>query len=209
MSTNPLQQIQQLQSPARQPKPPKPVVNPHEQLERTDSDNHVKVAAQQIADVPGQIATDVKDNFIAALYGVPASEIAAKRQEAKQEQDSFTKLNYEKLQDAYARNDQDAVARIQNKLQEHAQEKKEHVGGHKAYAAEVDRAIAERKREEQERQKAIEEEEARKRQEEQQAAAANQDMGGGQGKAKGRLGAPRKKASTDTNFEAGQGKNGK
>lgn len=200
-----------LQSPARQQKPPqqKPQQNPHEQLERTDTDNHFKAVGKQIADVPSQLVTDVKDSFVAALYGVTPSELAARRSEAEQKKDSFTKLNFERLQEAYARNDTTAAEQIQKQLAEHQQFKQEHKAAHKAYAAEVDRAIHERKKEEQERQQAIAEEEEQKRREEQQAQASQADMGGGQGKSKAQLGAPRKKASTDTNFEAGQGKNGK
>lgn len=200
-----------LQSPARQQKPPqRPQQNPHEQLERTDTDsNHLKAAAKQVGDVPGQIVSDIKDSFVASLYGITPSELAARRSESEKKQDSFTKLNFERLQEAYARNDSAAAEQIQKQLADHQQFQQEHKAAHKAYASEVEKAIHERKKEEQERQQAIAEEEERKRQEEQQAHAAQADMGGGQGKSKAQLGAPRKKASTDTNFEAGQGKNGK
>ncbi len=186
---------------------PRPAANP---FEREKSENHLVEMGQQIADVPRQIGQEVSDSFVGMLYGMSASEVATKREQAKQK--NFSPLDYSKLEAAQKRNDFAEVARLNQKMQEEAQQRQEHMAAHKAMKAEEERVYQQTKREEEERrrQEELEEQERKRREQEEAAAQAQMDPGAGAGKAKGQLGAARKKASTDeTSFEASKGRTGK
>jgi hypothetical protein len=186
---------------------PRPAPNP---FEREKSENHLVAVGQQIADVPREIGQGVLDSFVGMLYGMSASEVAAKRERAKQK--NFSPLDFSKLEAAQKRNDLDEVARLNQKLQEEAQQRQEHMAQHRAMKAEEERVYLQKKREEEERkrQEEQEEQERKRREQEEAATQAQMDPNAGAGKAKGQLGVARKKASTDnTSFEASKGRVGK
>lgn len=197
----------------KQDKKPK-VVNRFE-TEHTGVLGHLEQAGKEIAAVPKDIAVDFKntavDSFVGALYGVSATEVAQKRE--REQNKNFTPMDWAKLDAAHKRGDMMAVQHINEEMGKKAQQKQEFAARFKQRKSEEERVQHQIKQEKAQREKEEEEEEMRKKQEEEQRKQqeAQQMAGAGAGKTKGRLGAPRKKASTDvgTNFEAGQGKTGK
>lgn len=174
--------------------------------------DEAKAAGQQMINTPGEIAQAAADNMWAAILGTDVKNpVQLRGAEKMPEQDSFTRLNMDKLNAAYARQDMAAAERINERLQDHQQEKAENSARHKEYAAVVERAIQELKMEDEERKKKeLEEEQMKKQQEEEEKARQQASIGdAGAGKSKARMGQARKKASTDTNFESSAGKTGK
>ncbi|MCX7996930.1 MAG: hypothetical protein N2691_04240 [Patescibacteria group bacterium] len=175
-------------------------------------------AGKTIAEVPKAIAQESVDMMWSALLGSsavnplekPREDPSKAEQREKDNRDSFTRLNLEKLNAAYARNDQRAAQQIRERLEEHQQQKQEDAARHGAWRAEIERAIEEMKLErEQKKKQELEEEQMKKRQEEEVAAANAQMLDAGAGKKKTGIGQARPKAQVETNFEAGKGRTGR
>lgn len=171
--------------------------------------DHLRYAGRQIADVPKDIAIDVKDQFLAALYGTSVTEM--RKEDPKKYMSHATALNWDKLQEAYKKADQKKIEEYQGQLEESQKLDNERRSMHRTVQSEAERAIEERKKKEQERLKAIEEEEQQKKQEEEEERKRQEEnmASSGQGKKKVGLGQARPKAQPDTNFESGAGKTGK
>lgn len=142
------------------------------------------------------------DNFWEQLIGVESNNNASPQQEMmkkmeQQQGGNHTPLDFEKLHNSHAQKDEQNVEQLRQRL-------------FQMVKSGTEKAIEERKKEEEERKRAEEEEEQRKKQEEEeerQAQMAQQEEP--QGKQKGKLGQPRKKAHVqESNFEAQQRKKG-
>lgn len=165
-----------------------------------------KEALKEVGSVPGEILQQAADDMWSALLGSEARPVH--RTEGEKPPDTFTRLNTQKLNDAYAKQDMDAVAAIQNSLQEHSEEKAENQVRHRQVKQDEERAIAEIETEEEQKKKKELEEEQQKKQEEEEEKQAQQQINTSDGaaKAKGQLGKARPKATTEQVFEQGRKK---
>lgn len=189
------------------PKPPQPkqrqgTFNAVEMIR-----DEAKEAGKQVIEAPGQMVQEAADQMWAALLGVENKPKPAKK-EGEKEPDDFTKLNLEKLNAAYARQDMAAVQTLQQDLQEHNEEKAANAAQHRQFKQAEERAIEEIKVEEQKKKQEELEEEQKKKQEEEEERLAQQNSNASDGaaKSKGQLGKARPKASTDQVFEQGRKK---
>ncbi|MFW5704011.1 MAG: hypothetical protein ACOCXQ_04175 [Patescibacteria group bacterium] len=177
---------------------------------------YVEHAAREVAQVPVDIAQDIKhtgtDLLVGAFYGLSPEEMRARRQEQEQMKKSgYTPLDYDKLRKAQRAGDMAEVQRIQEEMQQKAQKKQEHQSAHKARQSEEERVQHQLKQQEMQRKKEEEEEEMRKKQEEEEERRqqAEMDPSAGAGKQKAKLGQAKQKAKVETNFEASKGRTGK
>lgn len=189
-------------------KAPQTFRNPLEMLQ-----DEIKNTGADLKQIPQDMVQESTDQMWAAIYGTkPASE-KQKTITGSVEQDKkmgYTYLDVEKLRKAQMSGSQSEMKRVNEDIQEKGEKKQENQASHRAYMAEIERAIQALEQKEQEREKQIAEEEAQKRQqEEQERAAMQQNSSDGAAKSKGRLGGARPKASVETNFEASQGRTGK
>jgi flagellar biosynthesis GTPase FlhF len=175
--------------------------------------DEIKHTGADLKQIPQDMLQESTDQMWAAIYGTkPASE-KQKTITGSVEHDrkmGYTFLDVEKLRKAQMSGDTNQMERVNENLQEKSEKKQENQASHRAYMAEIERAIQELEQKEQERERQIAEEEAQKRQqEEEERASMQQNSSDGAAKAKGRLGGARPKASVETNFEASKGRTGK
>lgn len=184
------------------PAPPKPTsasYNPFETLK-----DQGREALNDIAKAPQELVQQAAEAMWKDILGFEPSK---KRQEGEKEPDSFTKLNMEKLNAAYARQDMGAVEQIQQNLQQHQEQIQLNAVRHKQVKQAEEKAVYDLEREEEERKKKLMEEEQQKKQEEEEERQAQMaDSNDGAAKSKAGIGQARKKASTDTIFEQGRKK---
>jgi septal ring factor EnvC (AmiA/AmiB activator) len=175
--------------------------------------DEIKHTGADLSNIPKDMLQESSDQMWAAIYGTKPTSEKMKTITGSEEQDrkmGYTYLDVEKLRKAQASGDMKQVEAVNEKIQAKGDEHQEKQASHRAYMAEIERAIQELEQEEQERQRQIAEEEAQKRQqEEEERAAMQQNSSDGAAKTKGRLGGARPKASVETNFEASKGRTGK
>jgi hypothetical protein len=189
-------------------KAPQSFRNPLEMMQ-----DEIKNTGADLKQIPQDMVQESTDQMWAAIYGTKPPSEKAKTITGSVEQDrkmGYTFLDVEKLRKAQMSGDTTQIEKVNENLQEKSEKKQENQASHRAYMAEIERAIQELEQKEQEREKQMAEEEARKRQQEdEERAAMQQSSSDGAAKSKGRLGGARPKAKVETNFEAGQGRNGK
>jgi hypothetical protein len=169
------------------PTKPKPVSNPFEQI----TEAVIKEPAKQTVQAVGDIINPV--NMFREIMGMEKkSENAGQSQREKIEQEfkkqNSTAIDVNKLQEKY--NDQDKIKMdaLRNKL-------------FNLVKSDEKKAIEEIKQEEMERKRKFEEEEQKKKQEEYQKQQEASQHVEAQGKQRGQLGAPRRKAQADPTME--------
>lgn len=189
-------------------KAPQSFRNPLEMMQ-----DEIKNTGADLKQIPQDMLQESTDQMWAAIYGTKPRSEKQNTITGSVEQDKkmgYTFLDVEKLRKAQMSGDMNQVEKVNENLQEKSEKKQENQAAHRAYMAEIERAIQELEQKEQEREKQIAEEEAKKRQqEEEERAAMQQSSSDGAAKSKGRLGGARPKASVETNFEASKGRTGK
>lgn len=169
-----------------------------------------KEVLKGISEIPGAFVETATNQMWEQLLGMSTKSHSGKEKQAevKGDEDKATKLNLEKLNKAYARQDMAEVQRLNEKMQEDAEEKQEHMSRHRSYSTEYQRVIDENEKEkkEKERQELQEEEEKKRKEEEERQQQQAQMADSGAAKQKGGIiGQPRKKASTEQQFETRTG----
>lgn len=153
-----------------------------------------------LKDIAKQEIQEVTDAFWVQLIGVDSA--AEKQKEMEKQTEKHNAQNYSPLD----------FLGLTKKQEKHSAQELEALRKrfHDMVQSGTQKAIDQRKKEEEERKKAMEEEEERKKQEEEERKAQEQQqMEEPQGKQKGQLGQPRKKASvSETQFETKNSKKG-